>query len=258
MSYKFDREIFSNKSWIKRLEPIIQQACDKVGITLEEGNDIIDEYIILLRNVLEDPRMISVFVPTLGAFKIELGPLRNRIKRSMIYHKKGSTPLYVVQGVIKKYWKIYKRKISEKYNSCAKTCRHWNSLSPEEVKNFDKSDLFTKLPDNYYKLDYSSWLKFIRSKPRFGKDERRLKAVIPVINSLIGRLRKIDKIDIDEKTLPAKGFKIPRGSGKLKADFYEKVVIMYSILTETFCFDTMTVLDEDIFLKNKNNHGFFI
>lgn len=264
MPYNFNRDMFKNKGYLKHLEPLIEQACEVSGISLEEGIELVDEYIILVRNVLEDPRLIPISIPTLGIMKSELNALRNRIKRTIFHARAGTTPFFVTRGKIKKYWDIYKRKAKERFSKRGRTrlekgeADRWNSINPEDLKNLDKVDLFTKLPDNYFQIDHKQWLEFVRSEARFGKHVNIIQRVVMVTNPLIGRLRYYDKIYFDENTLPAKGFSVPKGSGRLPMKLETKLPLIFSILTGTYCFKTHTILEEDIYERTKKNRRFYI
>lgn len=264
MPYNFNRDMFKNKGYLKHLEPLIKEACEKSGIDLEEGKELVDEYIILVRNVLEDPRLIPMIIPNLGTMRAELNALRNRIKRTLLYSKKGSVPWYITKGKIKKYWKIYKRKVAERYSRLGgpsiktEVINYWNNLSPDYLRDLDKVDLKTDLPDSYYDMDHKEWLDFLRQEPRFGLSQVIIQRVVMVYNSLIGRLTYYDKIHFDEDTLPAKGFSIPRGSGRLPIKLEERLPLIFSILTKTYCFDTNTILEEDIYERNKKDRRFYL
>lgn len=93
---------------------VLESLCKKYGISVEEGEEILDQYFYSLRKALEDWRMPKIVIPLFGTFRPKIWKINHYIRRAIRNYKKG----YIQRGEavrrIKKVWHIRRRLQKEK------------------------------------------------------------------------------------------------------------------------------------------------
>ena len=114
-----------NTSYLRRIEPELKQIAKDHNLEKEQLEELVDEFFIILKSYLEDPRMPRVKLTNFGTFKPSLGKINHDIRRSMLRYRAGLLKKELLIEKIKKLWPIRNRLINE-----------WNGVHTwEEWKN---------------------------------------------------------------------------------------------------------------------------
>ncbi len=176
---------------MNQLRKEINIASKEAGISEDEGLELIDEYFVRFRELLQDARMPTVSVPGLGVFKSTFYNLSRTLKRQINFYRKGTFPKYRLVYDIKRWWKLYKKAVSAKYGKDDGLACKWNNIDPKELEDSWVTGIKTNLPYNYFKLEEDEWLKWLFSEPRFESSIAEKLWVSIVYNSTISRRRSL-------------------------------------------------------------------
>lgn len=106
-----------NSNYLNQTKDQVKESCDIVGISVDEGNAIIDEFFSVLRDFLNDERMPTFYVPYLGKFGPTIGSIRRSLRITFKLYRSGAIPRHIAVYRIKKFWPIRNRLIKEKMRS---------------------------------------------------------------------------------------------------------------------------------------------
>jgi len=184
-------KVTRHSNYLSQLRKEINIATKEAGISEEDGLDLIDEYFVRFRELLQDARMPTVAVPELGVFRSTFYNLSKTLKRQIKFFKKGTFPRYRLVYDIKRWWKLYKKAVQAKYGKDDNLACRWNEVDPQELEDSWIEGIKTDLPDNYFKLEEDEWLKWLFSEPRFESSIAEKLWVSIVYNSTISRRRSL-------------------------------------------------------------------
>lgn len=102
-----------NISYLRRIEPELKKIAKDHGLEKENLEEMIDDFFLIFKSYLEDPRMPKVQLTNFGTFKPSLGKINHDIRRTMKRFRAGLTSREVLCEKIERLWPIRNRLINE-------------------------------------------------------------------------------------------------------------------------------------------------
>lgn len=99
--------------YLRKLRPILNKVGKKHGITVEEGELIIDEFFKSFKNAINDPRIPKVKFPCFGTFKPKRSFIYRSLKASIYFHRLGGSTREYINARVKRLWPVRNRLIEE-------------------------------------------------------------------------------------------------------------------------------------------------
>lgn len=134
-----------NSNYLKQTENELKIAAEKAGLSIEEAQELLDDFFKIIRDFLNDERMPSFYVPYLGKFMPTLGSIRRSLRLTFRMLKDGRIIKDIAIYRIKKFWPIRQRLIKERLN--IPQYKHWRYIPTDWQKK--------AIPEDYEKA--SNW-----------------------------------------------------------------------------------------------------
>jgi hypothetical protein len=103
-----------NSNYLNQTKEQVKECSDLFNISLDEGNKIIDDFFLVLRDFLNDERMPTFYVPYLGKFSPTIGSIRRSLRITFKLYRSNVIPRHIAVYRVKKFWPIRNRLIKEK------------------------------------------------------------------------------------------------------------------------------------------------
>lgn len=103
-----------NSNYLNQTKDQLKEAADKFGLTQEDSGKIVDDFFLCIREMLNDERMPTFYIPYLGKFSPTIGSIRRSLRITFKLYRSGAIPREIAVYRIKKFWPIRQRLIKEK------------------------------------------------------------------------------------------------------------------------------------------------
>lgn len=121
-----------NSNYLKQTENELKIAADKAGISIEEGQELLDDFFKIIRDFLNDERMPSFHIPYVGRFNATLGSIRRSLRLTFRMFRDGRIIKDIAIYRVKKFWPIRQRLIKEKLG--IPQYKHWRYIPSDWQK----------------------------------------------------------------------------------------------------------------------------
>lgn len=145
-----------NSNYLNQTKDQIKESADLFGISLEEANDLVDDFFLVLRDFLNDERMPTFYVPYLGKFSPTIGSIRRSLRVTFKLYRSGAIPRHIAVYRIKKFWPIRNRLIKEKQG--IPQHNNWKDIPMDWQKNGISKE-YKEALDYYSKGGKEDWDK---------------------------------------------------------------------------------------------------
>lgn len=119
-------------SYLRRIEPELKKIAKDNDLEKEELEQLIDEFFVVLKGFLEDPRMPKIQLTNFGTFKPSLRKINQDLRRGMARYRAGLLSKEFLVEKIHRLWPIRNRLINEKRG--VHTWKEWKDKKLENGK----------------------------------------------------------------------------------------------------------------------------
>jgi hypothetical protein len=151
-----------NTIYLVSLKKELQEAAEHVGITAEEGADILDNFFITLRKYLSDPRLPLIKLGDFGYFQTKYTTINGVLSKLIKTHKsqptKNNYAIFLENFI--KFWKIRRRIFLAR-------------LKKLDGINWEKVDTSTYLQDEGRRILGDRYEQYFNEKGEIRKDGKR-------------------------------------------------------------------------------------
>ena len=145
-----------NSPYLTQTEDQIREAAESVGMSLEDGKVILDDFFRTLRYFMHDDRVPTIAIPIWGKITPTFGSLRRAIRAAFRMYRQNRIPRRILEYRIKKYWPIRLRLIYELKHH--RTFLFWYKIPRDWVSLCLKNEL-AAADRFYYKGGRERWNK---------------------------------------------------------------------------------------------------
>ena len=123
--------------YLKKLRPILNKVGKKHGITIEEGEFIVDCFFRSFKKAITDPRVPRVMLPMFGTFQPKINYIYRSLRASFRFYRKGGLTTEYIVARVKRIWPVRNRLIEEQQSK--ETWKLWKS--DDMLDRFEKLQL---------------------------------------------------------------------------------------------------------------------